>query len=179
MNMLSAGYPISGYSFRAHSQIWQLSRIVFLLSNQLNIHSAFFHILTANKHNQQLLLWQESFLHSYLPTVSATHQYMNHPCDTIFIPNLATFSILLYTWCFLLRQFFWDSSFLFVHPYKLLRKMVYLLHALLEWPSGTSTTCAHCYQASLPEYLLWGFFPQESGLSLTEYSQTGVSTRLH
>lgn len=54
--MPSAVYPLSRYSFGEHSQIWQLSRILFSLSNQLKVHSAFFHILTAKKHNQQLLL---------------------------------------------------------------------------------------------------------------------------
>lgn len=102
---------------------------------------------------------------------------MNHPCDTMFTPNLAIFIVLLYTLCFLLWQFLWDSSFLFVHLYELLRKTIYLLHTLLEWPPDTHL----CTVTKLPcqSYLLWVFFPPESGLSLTEYSQTGGSTQLH
>lgn len=75
---------------------------------------------------------------------------MNHPCDTMFTPNLAIFIVLIYTWCFLL--WFWDSSFFVGHLYKLLRKTIYstlflnglLIHQPLVY-TVTKLSCQNIY----------------------------------
>lgn len=66
-----------------------------------------------------------------------------------------SFIVLLYTLCVLLWQIFWDSSFLFVHLYKLSEKL--FIYSTLFLNDLLIHTCAQ-----LPSFLarisMWGFF---------------------
>lgn len=151
--MPSAVYPLSRYSFGEHSQIWQLSRILFSLSNQLKVHSAFFHILTAKKHNQQLLLTgiappviQFSILDTVIHEPLMWYK-LDSKSGNLF-HSMSNF--------FFCVNFSWDWILLCVHPYRLLRQTLfsYLLQALLEYPPDTPM---HSYQASSTQHPLLFF----------------------
>ena len=96
--------------------------------------------------------------------------------------NLATFLTLFYVQVFLIWQFFWHSTFLFVHLYRFLKKTVFsqfIIYSTLFLDGLLIHQPLVCTVAKLPcQNIHRVFFSQESRWSFTRFPKAFAATSL-